>query len=207
MGFGFMLYAQSWDDSFPLSYNVNYAMRSKWGQKFQTWMDATLPYVKSYTAYTCPARYNDGVPFGWGPTGNTGIWSRSVGYSMNSYMKGYTPAGVIMRISGFKNPAHKIIVNEMMYCVPDSGFWYLQWYLPYVAAKHGGKTNFIFGDGHAQTMTPSQSIAPTPQCMWNVADSYPMVVDPSNGTTAANAKEAQAWLLGRWQQLFPAGAY
>ncbi|MHB9035538.1 MAG: prepilin-type N-terminal cleavage/methylation domain-containing protein [Armatimonadota bacterium] len=207
IGMGLTLYAQSSDDTFPPSYNLNIKdKRSAWGKKYQLWMDAIFPYVKNYGAFVCPARPKEAVPVGWGENGSSGIFTKSIGYSMNGYMQpGTTPAGAVRRVSNFRNISRKIVITEMMYGVPDSAFWYLQWYLPYLAAKHGGWSIYIFADGHAKILKPSQTLIP--KLMWNPADSYPMRLDPDTNATAANEKEAQDWLMGRWKALFPDGNY
>ncbi|MCE5200136.1 MAG: prepilin-type N-terminal cleavage/methylation domain-containing protein [Armatimonadota bacterium] len=206
IGMGLILYSENSNDNFPPSYNLKYPMKSAWGKKYQMWMDAVFPYVKNYGAFACPARPKEPVPVGWSDNGGNGIFTKPIGYSMNGYMQpGATAIGEVRRVSSFKNTSRKIVILEMMYGVPDSAFWYLRWYLPVVAQKHGGVSNYIFADGHAKALKPSQTIVP--KLMWNPADSYPMCLDPDSHETAANEKQAQDWLMNVWKEHFPNGGY
>jgi prepilin-type N-terminal cleavage/methylation domain-containing protein/prepilin-type processing-associated H-X9-DG protein len=207
LGTAMMLYADDWKGKLPCTnfyYGFSVGKKSDWGFGLQIWADFIFPYVKSYEAYVCPARPREtpqsdpgkgqglGYDFGWGRM------TRPLGYAMNCY----TDAGFYgpdsdpsrgMKQVTIEDPANKILLGEMSTGISQIGVWHLQW-VGRCAQAHLGRANWVFCDGHAKFLKPSETIVP--KFMWNVSGEYPIRLWPfSPIKNANNEKEAQEYAL------------
>jgi len=201
IGMGLMLYSNDFQ-GFPLDHYLGLDPRpSKWGMKVRIWFDALLPYVKNYTVFVCPSRPNEGVNSDWG---TWGVQKLAEGYGQTSHLMPWSYKGrtTNLKSSDVKNPATKLIVGEVTAASGAAGgvvsiaIWYVGFNAKYVGQIHGGwKTNWVFFDGHARLLKPSQTIRP--KFMWNPAGTYPFLINPWGGDAgwAISEQDAQTKCL------------
>ena len=177
------------------------------------WFDALLPYVKNYSVFICPSRPKEGVNSDWGTWGKQKL---AEGYGLTTHLSPWsyysdTTGKPNLKLSDVRNPAAKLIVGEVSggptAGVVNIAIWWSGTCAQYVGKIHGGyKTNWVFFDGHAKLLKPSETIRP--RFMWNPAGKYPFLVNPwgGGGGWAANEQDAQTkCLTSDWPWLIMPG--
>jgi prepilin-type N-terminal cleavage/methylation domain-containing protein/prepilin-type processing-associated H-X9-DG protein len=157
IGTALILYADQWDDSFPLIFN----------QRGETWQSALLPFLKSKAVFLCPSN-----PIGWGinqlqetPFSGKGF---PVSYEMTFLLGDLAQP---LSVPLLKEPAMEIVIGETRGVPGLDPFDMTE-----TVAIRGGRpigavhthfrrSNFIFADGHAKALTMIQTLLP--QSMWS----------------------------------------
>lgn len=193
IGIGLIMYAQDWDECFPVPMRYNFGVSGYFGCPYAgnaIWADDLLPYVNNPKLFACPShpKLSTGAPLAG--------FKHALGYAevaalnMNNF---YNTAMI-------KYPSEKIIVTEQ----PE------EWYCvtPHIAPKirgvqwlHMGVTNYIFCDGHVKAMKVGQTMQAKAIAgernlvMWNLTDEYPFHDQDGNwqDVSYANETDLMGW--------------
>jgi prepilin-type N-terminal cleavage/methylation domain-containing protein/prepilin-type processing-associated H-X9-DG protein len=173
IGLGIMMYAQDYDDAYPMSQRDEGAGSSNWYADVQ-------PYVGDYQVYVCPSSSE-----GYGPAANSYAWDQynhayitAGNYGTNELVMPLAKAANITDLYTVKLAA--LASASTTYMIMDSGFTYLEpyylnhpgnnyYYLPgagslgqssagiwdrfkddFQNGRHFGGVNVAFADGHAK---------------------------------------------------------
>ncbi|HOS91999.1 MAG TPA: DUF1559 domain-containing protein, partial [Armatimonadota bacterium] len=168
IGLGVMMYCQDYDEKYPLKRygNGDPSTACNDGTRSGTWRTVTQPYVKNWQLYRCPSSTcNGGNPeeIRLGALA-TPVYTAALNFSYHyngSVMCGTSPKGM----ADFPSPAQQVIIHENRICPPDAGGWCNT---AFSYAPHMGGKNWVFADGHAKWIRPSQICSPLN--MWVATD-------------------------------------
>jgi prepilin-type processing-associated H-X9-DG protein len=195
-------YAASWNDCFPLAWwDRSVRLPSlKFGISNRLYIDDLLPYTRNYRIFVCGSRLSEKMSAAWELTRGEYNWS----YGANPYLNG-NGGQPWTSSSGITRPSKKILLTEMLngyVCVwMDKLHWttmrgvYPDGRLCRVNSLHNGKPNWLFVDGHVQSLTPRQTVVPT--FMFNLRDEYPLhYPQPGSGSTMQSENDIQQMICG-----------
>jgi prepilin-type N-terminal cleavage/methylation domain-containing protein/prepilin-type processing-associated H-X9-DG protein len=194
LGTAVVLYGDEYQ-GLPLDHLLGLDPRpSKWGMYVRQWFDTLLAYTKNYTVFVCPSRPNEGVGSVWTTWGTQKL---PEGYAITSHMDYWSYQSRLtsrknLKLSEVRNPSKKIVLGEGGGGPGwvNAAVWWAGALSLHVGKIHGGwRTHYVFFDGHAKLLRPSQTIVP--RFMWNPSDEYPFLVNPWPGVWAASEKDAQ----------------
>jgi prepilin-type N-terminal cleavage/methylation domain-containing protein/prepilin-type processing-associated H-X9-DG protein len=185
LGTGLMMYVQDYDQTYP---------RIRFREYDYVWRNAVMPYVKNMGVFACPSnpeskrcppdpnRKSD--PNGLCAEGWASDPSRSmpISYAMNSCATSWYPAtdpnGRPEKVAPLTDakiprPAETIIVAENTWGTADI---HMEWTWSICNGVHthmstrapGGRSNFIFFDGHAKSLKWAQTVLPVNENMWEL---------------------------------------
>jgi prepilin-type N-terminal cleavage/methylation domain-containing protein/prepilin-type processing-associated H-X9-DG protein len=174
IGLALLMYADDYDEYLPPWGNVpvNGGKLSEfcfYTDGVLCWADLILPYTSNVQIFTCPSRPEEG------------LFSRplahSLGYALACYgdPQLYASGKSYYSLATWIHPATTVMVSEVAnaQCWDNGdGFWSDC----YVANQvHNRATNYAFGDGHAKSLRPIQTLQPT--MMWIPGDDYPVKIN------------------------------
>jgi len=190
IGIGVMMYAQDYDESYPVG-SMNYvAANPDWfgntTPATARWYTVIFPYVKNKQVFVCPTA-GDGIGFsggyGWNIRG-TGSGSATYnGFGYNAVASWGTPSGSgPVRLAEVDEPSTTILITDPASNGYASNGIYAIGYssLGYMPVLHGGQVgpftttssvapggggNYLFADGHVKFMNASQTYC---SIMWDV---------------------------------------
>ncbi len=196
MGNGMTMYAQDYDETFPLAIQRNWST---------SWAITAQPYIKSYDVFRCPsdgarnvqaAWMGVGISYGanmnwggsgtapWGPMGAVSSW---LNYPSPSLAAIGQPSNTILLAERFNSDCLAVtqVGNPTNYRADFVTGTYLNSITPAnipdgtrpaaaypngpngaVTAKHSDMSNFLFCDGHVKAMRPA-STNPDPRTRLN----------------------------------------
>ena len=190
IGLAILQYVQDSDEMMPLRDNL-YLPWNSWRVNIQ-------PYVKSVDVFKCPSNPNKNnfaqdyyqgqccaAGKGDGSIGISPSYGAPATFSTGSVSGLTAPDGFAMRddgtplnIAAINSPAQVIVVAETNSIYGDVAIFNSDWANnPHVVfAGHMGRTNLLFCDGHAKSMTPlstmnecdAASCTPTRTNLWSV---------------------------------------
>ena len=161
LGLSWNMYAQDYDEVYPLSRSVGYPDKmgddcaardfATYGLKL-TWKDATQPYIKNKQIYRCPSNpNNDFQAEGSDP-------QMKISYGTNGVvMWGWAP----LRMATLNRPAETVMILESTWNCADLGDWVARINTPPACGwgqgfnLHRGTKgimNWAFFDGHAKAL-------------------------------------------------------
>ena len=168
LGLAFTQYTQDADEKFPpIKVSIPGLQDSNWGQQI-------YPFVKSTGVYKCPDSSRTDILGGGGNPAPNGAPQLPVSYAYNYHIaqtydenpKGAVGTGVPIALAAVDAPSNKILLTE---AGAEYGFAYWDWdngnYLDFGdgpnggrgAARHTGRWNCLFIDGHVKTLLPTDT--------------------------------------------------
>jgi prepilin-type processing-associated H-X9-DG protein/prepilin-type N-terminal cleavage/methylation domain-containing protein len=167
MALAIRLYAADHDDRFPpSSCAAAGAAREDW------WLNALQRYTETDLLYRCPG---DPVPesefLDWENPPDESDWLRYrwASYCMNGRMDKATPHQTAVR-----SPSRTILVCEAAPTATGSDHVHPELWLSAQDvrnavdhSRHGGRSNFLFVDGHVETLSIEETWAPHKVNLWN----------------------------------------
>ncbi len=181
IGGAMRMYAQDWDDRYPMN---RFGVRAPGSPARYTWKSALTAYIKNIGVFRCPSNqfYSE-------PVEAREIAGRS--YALNAAAGELGPPAAAIR-----EPAEIIELSEARYQFPDvypsetywSSFRYSSGNLPDPSAAlgamqtHNGNCNFVFYDGHAAGVKVLTTLERhRPLTMWHYS-----LLEPRNYGSQAN---------------------
>jgi prepilin-type N-terminal cleavage/methylation domain-containing protein/prepilin-type processing-associated H-X9-DG protein len=182
IGQGALLYKQDSDEKYPPIELVENTV---------SWKDLLLPYIRNKTVFQCPS--NPSRELTDKATSSVDLFNASYGF--NSCAETWNPvyfsngawAFPFGRISASDPQIHHssdtIMIGEITYatldvspswgydtstCSPDSQGFYSHFQYPDPPATRGGKSNFIFFDGHVAAKNYQSTMIPANQNNWQI---------------------------------------
>ncbi len=148
LGTATMMYRQDYDDTFPLSWCVNYD-----GTWNHTWRGAIEPYVSNYDIYTCPSAPD--LAYDLNPYNGADM----CGYAINNTYTGWgdnfdPPAGA--REAAVASPSTTILYLDFNGWFEVTWQYYAPDLLQVLPKRHNGALNICFCDTHCKLMRPEQ---------------------------------------------------
>jgi prepilin-type N-terminal cleavage/methylation domain-containing protein/prepilin-type processing-associated H-X9-DG protein len=157
LGLAWNMYAQDYDETYPLSRAVGYPTSDDCAHGDGTtfpykigWKALTLPYVKNHQLYRCPSNPNSDVLCEEGDKGF------KISYSSNGTVTwGWNP----LKMARLNRPAETVMLLESTWNCNDLGDWVARKEIPtaciwgkgfYQHRGQGGIHNWAFFDGHAK---------------------------------------------------------
>lgn len=191
LGLSWNMYAQDYDEVYPLSRSVGYPDNSRgdcgvWpeqvmdtGTKKLTWKDETQPYIKNKQIYRCPSNPNNDVQ------AEGTDREMKISYGTNGVvMWGWAP----LRMATLNRPAETVMLLESTWSCADLGDWVARIDNP-PACQWGqgfnlhrgtkGIMNWAFFDGHSKAMKLPAVFAR----IGPIGQSYSMIGREENGGT------------------------
>ncbi|HZO89447.1 MAG TPA: DUF1559 domain-containing protein [Chthonomonadaceae bacterium] len=164
VGLSWLMYAQDYDETFPLSRAFSLNEPPELGGANGggcdcdsncttniTWREETLPYVKNYGVYRCPSN----------PNNDQATEDRDKGFKIS-----YGTNGVVMwgwdplKEASLNRPAETVMLLESTWACADLGDWVARGNTPTACVwgqgfnmhrGRGGMMNWAFFDGHSKT--------------------------------------------------------
>jgi prepilin-type processing-associated H-X9-DG protein len=182
IGAGLLEYVQDYDNTWPAEERAKNGVYSENGNNAPTrtsWMVAILPYTKTTSIYRCPANGNttETYPDGTGGTPDAHVLGDYVGNVAglgncatgpnNAWLSPLNGLGMFggikspgVRESDVPEPASTIAVYEAFgtnqaQLDPDCS----DWTAVTVYEPHNGRANYLFADGHVETLAPMETTA------------------------------------------------
>ncbi|HZO91956.1 MAG TPA: DUF1559 domain-containing protein [Chthonomonadaceae bacterium] len=176
LGLAIQMYATDHDEAFPCSCMIGMSMGTDMtAQNSQSWLDTTLPYIKSRGLYHCPSD-------------NSPLWSsmdtpRQSSYGFNAYFIPIQAPYYGVRMGQINRPAECILVSELadtwqqdffrpMYWgdppkIQDADMQMMEWDrmqqepMSLAIRRHQQGANYVFAEGHAKFQRFSQTFRQT----------------------------------------------
>ncbi len=159
LGLSWHMYAQDYDEVFPLSRSIGYpdpagdcARHTNDGYTKITWKSLTQPYVKSWQLFRCPSNPNNDIQ-----AEGSDIEAK-ISYGTNGVvMWGWNP----LKMAAVNRPAETVMILESTWDCADLGDWVArvndppacQWGQGFNLHRgQKGIMNWAFFDGHAKAM-------------------------------------------------------
>ncbi len=175
------------------------------------WRKLLFPYVRSYSAYICPAMKNEARAWSTPDQDVEGTYGiNQIVVSNDSDYQSPTGKYIEHRSSEYSRPSKIIVITEVRKGVWTTGDGLLYWFSlqgnpkgktpderkPYVPRWHNDKLNIAFMDGHCRTMYMYDTIGQdVSDWLW---------WDPKvRGLTAEDVRSTQKFFRDQWPDDYP----
>ncbi|MDQ2732394.1 MAG: DUF1559 domain-containing protein [Armatimonadota bacterium] len=153
IGTALISYVQDYDEKYP---------SRNGGAGLSSWREAIFSSLKTVNIFKCPSNSNSSLT----SDNANGVYpAMPVSYNYNPH---YGDGGDGYNASTIQAPSNKIIVSEFAGTGGTNNWndygscWWNNtgnWTIGY--AGHGGRANYLFGDGHVKSLKPTQTDNPT----------------------------------------------
>ena len=157
IGLGVMMYAQDYDETYPMNRLQVLPGGSEGNRRIVSWKSVTLPYVKNFDVYRCPSNPLHNTKDETKDSEQWGYPAFPISYAYNGTIlwNSVGPNEPVIRLAAVPEPARYLMIIENRQAYPDIGIWDF----PAGYYVHPTKRmQAIYFDGHAKATKFSQTL-------------------------------------------------